>query len=189
MPNKSKRAGFTLIELTMVMVIIAVLAAISMPIYLNLKTEGINKTEAYVMEQFRAAIKTKYLENIANGVDPDSAWPSQPSFAMMTQPPPYSDPVASWGFDSQDDVHWRIMVNQFTNFSFGPVVYSGDSYICCPHFSGYAYSDAYGGGITTDENTKGTVWKYIEQGVSSDGSASHNPEDVGSLSLYFEGSH
>ena len=70
------RKGFTLIELVMVIVILAILAAVAIPQYFNLKGEALNAAEKGVVGGVRSGIFTYFanyktfpaeLDNTADG--------------------------------------------------------------------------------------------------------------------------
>ena len=54
--------GFTLIELVMVMVILAVLGAVAIPIYVDLSSEANSAAEQGVVGGIRAGIATYYID-------------------------------------------------------------------------------------------------------------------------------
>jgi prepilin-type N-terminal cleavage/methylation domain-containing protein len=136
-------AGFTLIELIMVIIILAIIAAASLPKFVNLTSESQKKTDDGVIGALNIAVKTKYLQNIASGTEAASAWPSSCPFTLMEQSPPNSS-----FFYPPDNVRWRY-VNADPN---------GAWYIHCPHYNAT-------GGIWGDSGsaTKGRFYVYKYQ--------------------------
>lgn len=130
--KKFLSSGFTIIEVVMVIVIIAILASIILPKANSyFKKKAIEVQENYIMGALNTAIKTKYLENISNGIAPDFAWPcvvNPDPFTLLQNPPPcISD--QEWSADSQNNVHWRTY-------------WTGSGWaIGCPHYNGDAWGD------------------------------------------------
>ncbi len=58
----SKNSGFTLIELVMVIVILGVLAAVAIPIFVNLQTEANTAAEKGVVGGVRAGLQTFFID-------------------------------------------------------------------------------------------------------------------------------
>lgn len=67
------RKGFTMIELVMVIVILAVLAAVAIPRYIDLQDQANESAEAGITGGVRAGIATSYIEQCASG---SCAWPT-----------------------------------------------------------------------------------------------------------------
>ena len=59
---KSAKAGFTLIELVMVIVILGVLAAVAIPVFVNLQTEANTASEKGVLGGVRAGLVTYFID-------------------------------------------------------------------------------------------------------------------------------
>ena len=63
----SKKTGFTIIELVMVIAILGVLAAVAIPRYIDLRAEANEAAELGVAGGVRAGIMNRYVENCAAG--------------------------------------------------------------------------------------------------------------------------
>ena len=155
--NQTKN-GFTLIELVMVIIILSILAAFSLPKFVNLKTTAIDKTEEAIMGSLNVAIKAKYSQNIASGMLESDAWPCQDStnpFTLLEQVPPYQNYPGGFCAGTQDNYNWRTFQ------------YTGEYHwrIYCPHWNG---SHSFGSA------SKGRLYMY-QYGVI--GNYGHNPGD------------
>jgi MSHA pilin protein MshA len=73
MKNMFRRKGFTLIELVMVIVILAILAAVAIPKYFDLQADARASAEKGVVGGVRAGIYTYYAQNKAFPTELDPA--------------------------------------------------------------------------------------------------------------------
>jgi prepilin-type N-terminal cleavage/methylation domain-containing protein len=64
-----KKKGFTLIELTIVLVILGVLAAIAVPTYVNLRSTALDNALKSSLGSIRSAVNLKHAENLLAGSD------------------------------------------------------------------------------------------------------------------------
>ena len=60
--TNTKRPGFTLIELVMVIIILGVLAAVAIPVFVNLQSEANTAAEKGVVGAVRAGIVSYYID-------------------------------------------------------------------------------------------------------------------------------
>lgn len=141
-----KNRGFTMIELIMVIVIIAIIASVTLPKFVNFKTSAYNKTEDYIAGAMNTAIKAKYTQNIVQGSEPDNAWPSENPFSLLENPPP-NIPFTTFN----DNYNWRRKQEV-------------DVYlIYCPHWSG-TYS---GLDFNPGSSPRGRGWVYMYYNYTS----------------------
>ncbi|MFA5089079.1 MAG: type II secretion system protein [Candidatus Omnitrophota bacterium] len=61
----SRRKGFTLVELVMIIVLLGILAAVAIPRYFNLSTDATQAAEKGVLGGVRAGISTYFAQNKA----------------------------------------------------------------------------------------------------------------------------
>lgn len=133
----TKRQGFTIMELVMVIIIVAIIASVSLPKFANFKTRAIENSELSVFQSLNTAIKIKYTQNIAAGSEPENAWPTNNPFLLLAQAPPYID-VSSFSSYSNDNVNWRAG----GNYLIPPWQIW---FIHCPHWNGtHHYNYTYG---------------------------------------------
>ena len=154
---KPEKSGFTLLEVVMVLVIIATLAAIGLPKYIQLKSKVLyDSTDNADLAALNVAIKTKFFENITNGIDPNSAWPQTAAeiTSLVQSNDRFTVVNTSFANNSNDNLHWRIMD-----------YLEGNTIIFCPHWNGncggpnggYAISSYLAGG-------RGNIYHYYHFG-------------------------
>ncbi len=76
-PNS--RAGFTLIELVTVIVILGILSAVALPVYLDYRTDAKNAATKGCLGAMRAGIANYYAKSATGG-----GTPAYPSIAQLT---------------------------------------------------------------------------------------------------------
>lgn len=149
--------GFTLIELLIVVAIIAVLAAIAVPNFLEAQTRA---KISRVKNDHRAISTALETYHIDNGV-----YPEQGDTTSAT-PPTITDPNRVWGKDGQKAIAWRLST---------PTAYlaSTEAVFKDPFFNGlgkaspvndtrfYNYSGDYGKGRTYDATQDGSVAQFL----------------------------
>jgi prepilin-type N-terminal cleavage/methylation domain-containing protein len=135
-----KSYGFTLIELVLVIVIVSILASISLPRYINLKTKAITNSESAIIASVNLAIKNKFSENVANGLAPENAWPTDNPFTLLAQGG--AEIPNTTYFSPTDNYNWRTSHNEGTGWR-----------IFCPHWNG-------GSDPSQADATKGIKWIY-----------------------------
>lgn len=119
---KSKITGFTLIELIMVILIIGIIASVTLPKFINLKTQASLKSEDYIAGAMNAAIKAYNMSYIVAGGDP-TGYPSVNPFSLLVQAPPFTSTPFGVSLTS-DGVTWRY---------YQTIPSEGAWYIFCPH--------------------------------------------------------
>lgn len=65
--DRQKEAGFTLIEIIAVLVILGILAAVAVPRYFNLQTEALNRAVIGVGAEVQARINQEFANNLLQG--------------------------------------------------------------------------------------------------------------------------
>lgn len=110
----------------MVIVIIAIIASVTLPKFVNFKTSAIERSEDAIAGNLNTALKIYQLSYIAKGGDPTNGYPSTNPFALLQYPPPYT--LATWYVYSisYDSINWQY-----------EPVYSKYCFIYCPHYYGY----------------------------------------------------
>ena len=95
--------GFTMIELILVMIIISILAAISIPRFVNIVRQSEAAAEQGVLISVVDALSTYGREQfIATGV---ASWPDNPFSALNTVPPAY-DKTGETAMVEMNDSDW-----------------------------------------------------------------------------------
>lgn len=142
-PNKA----FTLIELVMVIVVLGILAAISLPkFYTTFKKRAIEKSEDYVIGVLSTAIKTKQCYTAIDGTESYPCYDGSELFALLEKAPPYIQ-IGTTTSDltiNPDGIRWRYRwAGEWTSW-----------HILCPHWNG---SSVWGQGQAA---TKGRRYNY-----------------------------
>lgn len=151
-----KKTGFTLIELVIVIVILGILAAVTLPKFANFKTRAIEKSEDAIAGAINTALKIYNTSYIIAGGDPVT-YPSVNPFTLLEQAPPYKDWWSSGG-SIPDNATWR-----YRDVS---AIYGW--YVYCPHWDGAPYY------LGTPPPTKGRLYFYLYGDYALPG---HRPGD------------
>lgn len=142
--------GFTLIELVMVIVILGIIAAITLPKFANFKTNAIERSEDYIAGSINTAIKIYNTSYLTAGGDP-SAYSSVNPFTLLAQAPAnkiYWSPDGNPTLDA-DGVTWGSF--NYPAFSVW--------YISCPHRNGTVH------GLANPSKGRWWIYKYAESGA------------------------
>lgn len=152
-----KPKAFTLIELLIVVAIIAILAAIAVPNFLEAQTRAKTSRVKNDHRAIATALETYYLDN---NVYPEQGEPTS------TTPPTITDPSRVYGREGQKAIAFRLST---------PIAYltSTEGVFKDPFFSGfgkasavndtrfYNYSGDYGVGRTYDASQDGSVADFL----------------------------
>jgi prepilin-type N-terminal cleavage/methylation domain-containing protein len=76
-----KKSGFTMIELLMVIMLVAVLSAVALPQFLDFRTEGRVAATQSLVSSVRSGIKLQYTQQILRCSGPNGSWPTISSIA------------------------------------------------------------------------------------------------------------
>lgn len=154
---KKNSSGFTLIELLIVVAIIAILAAIAVPNFLEAQNRAKLSRVKNDHRAISTALETYHLDN--------NVYPEQGDTTSNT-PPTITDPSRVWGKEGQKAIAWRLST---------PIAYlvSTTSVFKDPFFSDfgkaspvndtryYNYSGDYGKGRTYDATQDGSVANFL----------------------------
>ena len=99
--------GFTMIELILVMIIISILAAISIPRFVNIVRQSEAAAEQGVLISVVDALSTYGREQfIASGV---ASWPDNPFSVLNTVPPAYDKTGETDMIDMNDIIYDNVV--------------------------------------------------------------------------------
>ena len=103
--NTTRKNGFTLIELIIVMVILGIMAAVAVPRYLDSISNAEEAAEDAVISSIKAGL-TQYANNslVESG---RAIWPDNPFDALSEKPAGYSDDGAQADVDGE----WTFIPN------------------------------------------------------------------------------
>ncbi len=90
--GNKKRAGFTLIELMIVVIVVGILAAAAIPIY----SRAMDRARASEGKALLGTVRTHYLAESAEGVTV--------TYTTLT----------AWGIDTSKNKWWRVLGTDFT---------------------------------------------------------------------------
>jgi len=112
MKKITKRNGFTLIELIIVMVILGIMAAVAVPKYLDSISNAEESAEDAVISAIRSGLKQAASNSLyTNG---RASWPTDPFEALSEEPAGHTDNTTmadvdgEWTFISIDDQNGKI---------------------------------------------------------------------------------
>jgi prepilin-type N-terminal cleavage/methylation domain-containing protein len=103
--KNTKKNGFTLIELIIVMVILGVMSAIAIPRYLDSIANAEESTEDAVISNIRSGLRQAASDSLyANGRE---SWPTNPFDVLKEAPAGYSED----GELANEDGEWTFVVD------------------------------------------------------------------------------
>jgi MSHA pilin protein MshA len=76
MLRKNNNKGFTMIELLMVIMLVAILGAVALPQFLDFRTEGKVAAAQSIVSSIRSGIKLQYSQQILRCGGSNGAWPT-----------------------------------------------------------------------------------------------------------------
>lgn len=82
------KKGFTLIELVMVIIILGILAAITLPKFGNFKLNAITAQEDAIIAAMKIAIQAIHMSYVVAGYE--DSWPVDCPFSLIVSPPRYT---------------------------------------------------------------------------------------------------
>lgn len=141
--EKKHPKGFTIIEMTLVIVIMAIMFVSTLPKFLGLKQKVSLSAEEAMVSSLRTAIQLQYLKNISSGSEPENAWPEEVPFELLEGRPQYMERTS--GNIVGDGVNWQF-------FRHGVNAYV----IFCPHYEGNP---------TAENVDKGRAWVYLYKDI------------------------
>ncbi|MEE9166598.1 MAG: type II secretion system protein [Candidatus Neomarinimicrobiota bacterium] len=126
------QAGFTLIELIMVVIILGILSAVAIPRYMNMVATAEEAAEDAVISQIKAGLETYATEKLIT--EGRRVWPTNPFDALETKPDKYETGA---GTDADEDGEWTFNTttgnvthqrndNTRWHWDFDPGVQTGD---------------------------------------------------------------
>lgn len=143
-----RKSGFTLIELVMVIVILAIIASVTLPKFVNFKTESIEKTEDQIIGALKTAIQITHMSYVTQGLE--ASWPGQVGSSIFSLVLTQTPPNKPWpGWPNCDGVNWVYQS-----------AYSGYYYIFCPHWNG----EVWGGSPQAATKGRYYLYQYLDIG-------------------------
>lgn len=133
-----RNKGFTMIELVMVIVILAILAAVAIPRFINLRVQAQNSAEAGVVGGVRAGISAEYIRTASVGV---ATWPDPLDDAIAGNPAtvavPFFDVVLAQGGITEGwtkgaDIYTYVNDNTTTSWTYTPTGVDAGSFVVTP---------------------------------------------------------
>ena len=95
--GNKKRAGFTLVELMIVVIVVGILAAASIPIY----QRSMDKARASEGKAILGTARTHYITELAGGTAPAAGSTA-------------NDTLGDWGIDTTNNKWWKTEVTDFS---------------------------------------------------------------------------